>query len=282
MTTVHSTRLGAELHLGKQDAKPPASGHVRMRDLLAAIPSGALPPIPAHFGHGYDFGADGWLMLGNGPDPTVSQGFQGCGDCAWAGPAHEEMEAARNAGRPVPPFNGKTVVAQYSAYSGYDPKTGAKDNGSDPQQVLAWRQTKGLYDDNGTVYKIGQTVTLDPGDLEQLWAATYLFECTGIGVQLQDAQMTQFDKGEPWDYVAGSKVDGGHYIPVMGSAGLVSWGERVGFTHSFYEHCCDEAYAYVDPERYRQATGETAEGYTNQDLEKYISLVAKAKSSGES
>jgi hypothetical protein len=277
VSTVHSQRLGADLHLGKQDARPPSSDHVAMSDLMGAIPAGALPPIPQHFGHGYDFGRDGWLMLGNGPDPSVAPNFQGCGDCAWAGPAHETMEAARNARRPVPAFSGKTIVSQYSAYSGYDPTTGANDNGSDVQAVLAWRQSKGLLDDAGNAYRIGKTVTLTPGDMAQLWAATYLFECVGIGVQLQAAQMDQFDAGQPWDYVAGSAVDGGHYIPVMGDNGLISWGERVGFTPAFIAHCCDEAYAYVDPERYSTVTGRTAEGIADIDIERYIVAVAQVK-----
>jgi hypothetical protein len=217
-------------------------------------------------------------MLGNGPDDTVSPGFQGCGDCAWAGPAHEEMEAAKNAGRPVPQFSGQTVVAQYSAYSGYDPATGQNDNGSDVQEVLSWRQTKGLYDDHQQVYKIGQHVALTPGDVRQLWHAAYLFETVGIGVQLQQAQEDQFSAGQPWDYVASSPVIGGHYIPVMGPTGLVSWARRVGYTQAFYEHCCDEAYAYIDNERYKAVTGLTAEKFSDQDLERYIVLVAQAKS----
>ena len=33
----------------------------------------------------------------------------------------------------------------------------------------------------------------------------------------------------------------------------------------------------VDPERYNAVTGETAEGYADQDLEKWITMVAVAK-----
>lgn len=279
MPTVHSERLG-ELHLGKQDAKPTHPSTPRLRALLKAA-NVTLPPIPTHFGHGLAFGYDGWRMLGNGPDNTVSPGFGGCGDCAWAGPAHEEMEAARTAGRPIPQFSGKTVVAQYSAYSGYDPQTGANDNGSNVQDVLAWRQDKGLYDDHGNVYKIGQHVALTPGDMHELWAATYLFECVGIGVQMTSAQMGQFDASPHpvWDYVKGSPTDGGHYVPVMGDNGLISWGQRVGFTQAFYENQCDEAFTYLDAERYRAVTGKTAEGLTEEDLVSYISLVAQGKAS---
>lgn len=277
MPTVHSARLGCDLHLGKQPAQPPSPNHVAMRDLLAAVPAGTLPPIPQHFGTGYDFGQAGWLMLGNGPDDTVFSGFQGCGDCDWAATAHVLMQGAKNAGRAVPPFSGKTVVAQYSAYSGYNPQTGANDNGTDMQQSITWCQTRGFYDDNGTVYKLGQSISLTPGDLHELWAATYLFEDAKIGVNLCTAQMDQFDASSRpvWDYVKGSPSEGGHAIPTMGNNGLISWAERVGFTQAFIEQQMDEGYCFLLPERYNAVTGETRERLTNADLEKYLALVPR-------
>ena len=281
MPKLRSHRREADLHFGKLHATDPSSDHVAMRDLLKAVPSGVLPPIPEHFGHGNDFGKGAWGMLGNGPCddgsiPKSDAAYQGAGDCAWAGPAHEEMEAAKDAGGAVPMFTCLNVLEQYSAYSGYDLKTGANDNGSDTQEVLKWRQTKGLVDANGKVMKIGQTVSLTPGDLNELWAAAYFFEAVGVGVKFQQAQMDQFDAGEPWDYVKGSSVEGGHYIPVMSRNGLISWGERVGFTQAWYEHLNDESFAYVSPSRYSAVTGKTSEGFDDQDLELYISELVNA------
>lgn len=286
MTTVYSARLGHDLHLGKLAPKP-IEGAVRYGELRRSIARAgiSLPPVPAHFGHGGDFQGDGWLMLGNGPDDTVFPGFQGCGDCAWAGPAHEEMEAARDAGRPVPRFSGKTVVAQYSEYCGYDPQTGENDNGSAIAEVIKWRQAKGLRDDQGNAYKIGQAVELEPGNLTELWEAVYLFENAGIGLVVTTAQMDQFDARQTWDYVAGSPQEGGHYTPGVGrwsveDSGLITWAERHGFTRSFYTHQNDETACYVDPERYNAVTGHTAEGFADQDLEKFIVLVARMKTAG--
>lgn len=274
MTTVISKRLGT-LHLGKLPARP-IKGAVKFSEIRKTV-AGHLPPIPAQFGHGGDFPGKGWLMLGNGPDNTVFPGFQGCGDCAWADPAHAEMEAARNAGRPVPAFSGKTIVEQYSEYSGYNPRTGENDNGSQISDVIQWRQTKGLRDDHGNVYKIGQAVELDPGNIQELWEAAYLFECVTIGVVLCTAQMDQFDAHGPWDYVHGSPQEGGHDVPVVGSSGLVTWAERHGYTRAFYEHQNDEAVAYVDPLRYSAVTGETAEHFADADLEKYLTMIVQSK-----
>src|ERR1019366_3709004 len=108
------------------------------------------------------------------PDDSVFPGFQGCGDCAFAGPANSIEEAAINAKRPVPPMSGKTVVGWYSAYSGYNPQTGENDNGSNPQDVINIRQTTGLADDTGTLHKIGPSVSATPGDLTHLWEIAYL------------------------------------------------------------------------------------------------------------
>lgn len=281
--TIHSTKHDAELYLGKQPAKPVDSSHALWAELRKPlIAAGTIPKIPAVFGHGNDFTGQGWLMLGNGPDDTVFPGFGGCGDCAWAGPGHAEMESASNAKRPIPPFSGKTIVAQYSAYSGYDPQTGDNDNGSDPQAVLQWRQTTGLLDDNGVAYKIGATVAATPGDLTHLWEIAYLFEDAGIGINVQQAQEDQFNAGQPWDYVPGSQIVGGHWIEVVGRPSathgrLVTWAEAILFTLKFYENLNDETFGWVDPERYNQVTGETLEHHTNADIEKYITLIAAQK-----
>ena len=270
------------LHLGKRPAVDTThlDGFTPFHEVAAIAKRVglSLPSVPSNWqGFGADFAAGAWLMLGNGPDDTVVPGFQGCGDCAWAGPGHEEMEAAKNAERPVPAFSGKTIVDQYSAYSGYDPRTGENDNGSAVADVIQWRQTKGLRDDAGNTYKIGQAITLTPGNIEEIVQAAYLFDVVGIGVTITQAQMDQFSAGQPWDYVAGSPVEGGHYIPAVGKV-VISWATPVPYTRAFIENQCDEAHTYLDPLRYNAVTGETADGFVDQDLEKYLTLLAQAKS----
>ena len=268
------------LHLGKQDATSLRSGTVRYSELRQSLVKDSqvtLPTFPANFGHANAFPGDSWNMLGNGPDDSVFQGFQGCGDCAWAGPAHEIMESFRAVGKPVPAISGKTVVDQYSAYSGYDPETGANDTGSNVQDVLAWRTSKGFLDDTGTAHKIGQYIALTPGSLQELWEAVWLFERAGIGFTVQEAQQIQFGDNKPWDYVPGSPTVGGHYVPVMGRYGLVSWARRVSFTNRFYVNLNDEAFTYIDAETVDPESGKNADGFALNDLEKYIVLVARMK-----
>jgi hypothetical protein len=261
------------LQLGKRDATYD-SRDIRFADIRPKSVT-VLPSEPISWGRGKDFA--NWLMLGNGPDDTVFTGFQGCGDCVWAGSAHEEMQAGHDANRIVPTFDGKTVVDQYSAYSGYNPQTGANDNGSNVRDVLNWRQTKGLYDDTGKIYKIGTYISLEPGNWQQLREASWLFESVGIGIQFPTSAMDQFNNGQVWSVVAGSSIDGGHYVPVVGHWPgywtVITWGKRQVATWQFIAKYCDEAWCYLDSERYNQVTGDTYNGYSSADLEKYITLV---------
>jgi hypothetical protein len=174
------------------------------------------------------------------------------------------------------------VLEQYSAYSGYNLETGAKDNGSNVRDVLKWRQKKGLLDKAGTAHKIGTFVALEPGNTDQLWEALWLFENVGIGINFPNSAMDQFNAGKTWSVVPGAKVDGGHYIPLVGHPvtnawTCVTWGKRQTMTAQFLTTYCDEAWAYIDPERYNAVTGETLQAFTSADLDKYITLLAAQK-----
>jgi hypothetical protein len=267
------------LHLGKS-APTYDSRDLHYADVREGI---ELPPVPPPSG-GYGMDFPDWLMLGNGPDDTVFAGFQGCGDCAWAGPAHETMEACKNSGQSIPTFSGKTVVDQYAQYSGYNPQTGANDNGSQVRDVLKWRQNTGLLDDAGTSHKIGAYVALEAGNLNQLWEALWLFECVGIGIQFPNSAMDQFNAGQTWSVVAGAQNEGGHYIPLVGHPTneiwtCVTWGKRQTMTTQFLSTYNDEAWAYIDPLRYSPASGNTGQGFNNAALQQYLTQVSQAKSS---
>jgi hypothetical protein len=286
--TIHSARHGVDLPLGKDAATAPRFTiyEDEIRPKLKA--KGLVPTVPQMFGHGHDFPQGKWLMLGNGPDDTVAPGFEGVGDCAWADPAHDEMEAASDAGRPIPRFTGLVVVEQYAEYEGW--KGGdvgsllrfleANDNGSNMQDVIEIRQTKGFRDADGKVYKIGKAISLkDPGNVSMLWELAWLTENVDLGIVVTEANQEQFgERAQPtWEYVKGSPEVGGHAVPVMGRLGLISWAEDVYYGVPFIAHQADEAHAYLDIQRYNARTGETAEGFTEQDLEKYLTLEAEAK-----
>src|SRR4029077_18940153 len=101
------------------------------------------PPPPTEFGHEKLVAANGWQMLGNGPDNTVSPGFQGAGDCVFAGGGHETMLWTLEAGSGAE-FTGATAISDSSAVTGYNPKDPNSDQGTDVREALKYRQNTGL------------------------------------------------------------------------------------------------------------------------------------------
>jgi hypothetical protein len=293
--TVYSERLGQELKLGKLPASEPPSGTIKYaEDVRPALErAGLLPPIPAMFGHGHDFPQGDWHMFGNGPlqgdegelEETWSAAAAGCGDCTCAGPAHEEMEAAHDAGRPALKISAKTVIEVYKELTlaangvAYNPENGEGDTGLDIQQVNQFRVDIGFPDDQGVHYKMLAPWAIEPGNIQHIWENAWLIERVGIGLVICEAQMEQFDQSaQPtWEYVHGSPEVGGHYVPIVGKKGLISWAEDVYYGVPFIVNQCDEAWAGPDPEVFTTATGIDAEGYDFADVEKFAVELAKAK-----
>jgi hypothetical protein len=247
-----------DLKLGKKPAT------ADQRDLMFAryVKKPELPTPPAQFGHEDLFGPKDWGMLGNDQ----------WGDCAWAGPAHETMLLNKGAGRAVT-FTADCVLSDYSAGTGFDPKAGAPgqnptDQGSNVREVLKYRAKTGIVDGGGNRHKIGAYVKLDEKNLGQVVEALYLFEVVGIGVEFPASAMDQFNNGQPWDVVQGSKVEGGHYIPLVGrrdNLQVVTWGALQQMTQAFYDQYCDEAWAYISEENLQ--AGKSPEGFNLQELQ---------------
>lgn len=230
----------SELRLGKRPATPDR------RDLLFANYRESPIGLPKTFGYGHL--VKDWQMLGNGPDPQMPASFKGAGDCYWAGTAHQVMVWAAAAGAKVPTFKTVDVLAAYAS-TGYDPRTGAGDNGTDVRKGLGYVQKTGLVDASGVRHKIGAYVALEPGNLTQLREALYLFGAVGIGIQFPSYAEDQFAAGKSWSYRSGGSIEGGHYIPVvLNPLQVVTWGQLQKMTASFYSHLCDEAWAIISPD----------------------------------
>lgn len=71
-------------------------------------------------------------------------------------------------------------------------------------------------------------------------------------MQLPSSALDQIDKGQLWDVVADSPIEGGHYAPLIGSQDdllvFVSWGRVQYATVRFLMTYCDEAIAYLSEE----------------------------------
>lgn len=192
-----------------------------------------LPNIPDPNNFGHVTAVAQWGMLGNGPDDNPVE--IAVGDCAFAGPEHIIMGWLAAAKKPIVPFDYASTIAMYSKVTGYDPsqydpatQTNPTDQGGDMSQIAEYWQTSGFTAADGSVHKIGAYLALEPGNLEQLTAAVYIFEAVGIGFALPSSAEQQFEDGQPWTVVPGATIEGGHFVPVEGrTKGLwdgVTWG----------------------------------------------------------
>jgi hypothetical protein len=98
----------------------------------------------------------------------------------------------------------------------------------------------------------------------------------GLGIRFPDSAGEQFDQMKPWSPVAGSRIEGGHYVPCVakrgGSVFCVTWGQLQEITPEFLAEFADEAIAYLSPEAL--LNGKTLEGF---DLNTLVADLAALK-----
>jgi hypothetical protein len=228
--------------------------------------------VPPYFGHDRDI--RDLQMLGNGPDDSVFPGFQGAGDCVWAGAA-EETKLFTAEGSAEAKFTGANAISDYSIVTGYVPSTGANDNGTDVRTAMSYRRKTGIIDQAGNRHKIGAYLALEPGNLTHLYAAIYLGHAVGIGIQFPNSAMDQFNAGHSWSVVSGATIESGHYIPAVakrpGGLTIWTWARPVLMTTRFLQAYCDEAWAILSPEMLK--AGRSSEHFDYQRLAKDIAAL---------
>jgi hypothetical protein len=210
-----------------------------------------------------------WPMYCNGPDagnPPASP--NGVGDCTIAAPAHFFAAQRVYAGYPLPVFDDSAIISAYSAVSGYDPSTGANDNGADPVTVLNYLKTTGLQDANGNPHRIaGFARFAQPSNYQLMASALEVFGTLYVAIDCRQAQQDQFANGEPWQYVKGSPDDGGHMICFqrrrasgVGIWEAITWGAVQRTTLNFIHRQVMEVYAVVS-EDWVRACGTAISGF---------------------
>lgn len=212
--------------------KPPRPGAVRLR-FATYLTIAALPTPPDVFGH-YEL-VENWGMLGN----------DAWGDCAEAGACHQEMLWTTEGGHPAP-FNTDAALANYSAITGFNQNAGPSgdndtDEGTDMGDLAHFWQHTGIVDSNGVHHKVVAVMDLNPGDLRELWLASYLFQSVGLGFNIPQSAIDQTQAGQPWAVVANDGgIQGGHYVPAVGRVAggnglIVTWGQLQQITPGFYQ-----------------------------------------------
>ena len=217
-----------------------------------------------------------WPMYSNGPDPgNPPASPDGIGDCTCAEMAHAYTALGVYAGKPQVLFADTEVISTYSRISGYDPATGANDNGCQMQDVLADQRQNGMTDVNGNVHKVLAYAALrNPTDIGLLSRVLKTFGFVYVGINCPQSALDEFGVS-PWTYVPGSPIEGGHAIGLhrrqpygsrVGVFGMASWGAIQPATISFLTRYVEEAWAVITPD-WIEANGSSCDGVALSQLE---------------
>jgi len=149
------------------------------------------------------------------------------GDCEIARIAHMVMCFTAHTGTMVTPTRDECIQV-YSAITGYDPATGANDNGAATPDVLNYWQNTGIAG-----HKIAGWAQADNSQaaIEQ---CVWLFGAAATDIAVYESMMDQFNAHQPWDNPTGS-LDGYHAVPVFGygseGSTCVTWGalQQIGW-----------------------------------------------------
>ncbi len=195
-----------------------------------------------------------WGMMGN----------DAIGDCTSAAIGHAVQLTSANTASEVT-IPDRAIIAAYSAVSGYDPRTGANDNGAYILDVLKYWQQTGVAGHKALAYAACDIRTLD-----DVRAAIALLGFCDIGFNVPQSAMTQFDRGQPWEVVPNDGgIIGGHCVDLVGYDAdrffCLTWDRVQPMSVAFFQQYCDEGYGVVLPE-WLAANGQSPSGLNLQQL----------------
>jgi hypothetical protein len=208
----------------------------------------------------YKIPAGQWQMMGN---DTV-------GDCELARIAHMLMLFTAHTGTMVVPTL-QEVIAAYSAITGYDPATGANDNGAATPDVLNYWQTVGIAG-----HKIAGWAQVDSTQ-EAIEQAIWLFGGAATDISVYQSMMDQTNSKQAWDNPSGSLL-GYHAVPTFGfgseGATCVTWGalQQVGWPTLL--QILQGNYTVITQDWINQETQKTPNGFAFADLQADMAAMA--------
>lgn len=179
-----------------------------------------------------------WRMLGN----------DRAGDCELVSTANLAQTWTANAGREQT-IAEADVMGAYSAVSGYNPTTGANDNGCRSLDVLNYWRRSGV---GGR--KILAFVRLDHHDHREVKTALNLFGGLHCAFQLPRSAAAQFRNRQTWRPAAASSGGspgswGGHAVAILSyntiGLGGPTWARYQRMTWAFWDAYAVEAWAAI-------------------------------------
>jgi hypothetical protein len=173
------------------------------------------------------------------------------GDCTIAGIGHVIGAQATYAHGLETTFSDNQIETAYTGVCpGFNPVTDANDNGAVLSDVLAYMKSTGMGGHTISAY-----AQLRAMDIDSLKLALYLFGSVYIGVNLPRSAEDQFAAGEPWTYVKGSRIAGGHCVAIQkitpgfpNPYSIVTWGKVVRVQELWLETYMDEAWVAIGPD----------------------------------
>lgn len=194
-----------------------------------------LPPAPAAMD--WQSKIVDWGMMEN---DTI-------GDCTCAAAGHY-VQVIHAATGPVYTPPNEAIVGAYSALSGYDPKTGANDNGCVELDVLNYLRKYGLSGEELIAY-----AAVDPKNHEHVRQAILRFGAVYIGLALPISADDQISHHRIWDLTTGPNAEpwswGGHAVICAGydekEIRCVTWGVLQPMTWRFWDAYCEECYVLL-------------------------------------
>lgn len=204
------------------------------RTLMLSKYVGAVTPPPASVD--YLTGVPAWGMFKN---DTL-------GDCTCATTGHYVQQWTYDAAKNEVTISDSDIVVAYSAVSGYDPQTGANDNGAVELDVLNYWHKTGVGG-----HKIAAFVKVTPSNHDQVKQAVNLFGGVYIGLGLPISAQNQV--GSLWTVTTGADAEvgswGGHAVHVgaydADGPTVITWGAPQKMTWEFWDKYVDEAYAVL-------------------------------------
>lgn len=171
------------------------------------------------------------------------------GDCTVAAAAHFIGEWTSDSSHNEALLADPAIVTAYSAVSGYDPNTGANDNGAVELDVLNYWRNTGVGG-----HRIAAYVSLNVANHDQIKQAINLFGGVYIGVNMPISAQSQV--GSIWTVTTGPDSApgswGGHAVNVgaYNASGLtcITWGASQRMTWAWWDKYVEEAYAIVSPD----------------------------------
>jgi hypothetical protein len=171
------------------------------------------------------------------------------GDCTCAEVCHQILSESAYGGSGLLRLSDQDCLNAYCAVSGYDPATGANDNGAAIQNVLGyWR---------GTGFGGHKCVAFAEADVQDMNAIKYgvaTFGSLDLGLLVPQVMEQQFAAGLPFRLTDDDgQILGGHSIELVGYdvhgwLYVVTWGRVVRMSIPFFLKYVEEAWAVILPQ----------------------------------